>query len=218
MAALIKLHPETPHQKRVFEIADRLRDGAIMLFPTDTQWALGCDYRNKKGIQRIRQIRGIDETHLLTLLCDSLNNISKFGILEDRQFKIIKRMIPGAYTFVLPATKELPKLMLNPKRNTIGFRVPDYPIVQKIVESLNAPIVTSTAKFSGVNGNATYFREDLIRDYEKRVDLVIDNQQELAQIESTVLDLTNDPFTILRSGSNAETAHEILNKYGMELV
>ncbi|MFW6347815.1 MAG: Sua5/YciO/YrdC/YwlC family protein, partial [Cyclonatronaceae bacterium] len=95
MAEKITLHPVTPHIKRVFDIVDKLRSGAIMLFPSDTRFALGCDYINKKGVDRIRNIRHLDDDHLFTLICDSLNGISKFAKLSDDNFKIIKRLIPG---------------------------------------------------------------------------------------------------------------------------
>ena len=209
----IKLHPVTPHQKRIFEIADQMRTGGVVLFPTDSQYALGCDYKSKKGIERIRRIKGIDESHLLTLLCDSLSGISQFAKIEDYAFKIIKRLIPGPYTFVLPATKDVPRLLLNPKRQTVGFRVPDYPIVQKMVEELGNPIIATTAKSYDAIPGVAYFREDLIAEFEKQVDVVVDNQQDLSRDESTVLDFTGPEVIVIRKGTGYDHVAEVFATY-----
>ena len=133
MAERIKLHPETPHAKRIFELADKVRDGAVVLLPTDSQYALACDYKNKKGIERIREIRKLDSDDHLSILCDSLSGIAKFAHISDSNFKLIKRLIPGPYTLILPATKEVPKLLVHPKKKTVGIRVPDYPICEELV-------------------------------------------------------------------------------------
>lgn len=189
-----------------------------MLFPTDTKYALGCVYSNKKGIQRVRKIKGIDESHLLTLLCDSLAGIAKFAIMEDDVFKIIKKLIPGPFTFVLPATKEVPRLLLNPKRNTIGFRVPDYPIVQKIVEEMGEPLIATTAGMNHDERDAPVFREDLLQMFDKLVDLIIDNQQEINDFESTVIDLTEGEAVFLRKGLDYERALEAFKSLNFSFV
>ncbi len=212
MAEKIKLHPETPHQKRIFEISDDLRGGAIAILPTDTQYALACSYANKKGIERIRMIRQLKLDHLLTLICDSLTGISKFARLGDNQFKVIKKLIPGPYTFVLPATKEVPKLLLNPRRQTIGFRVPDYPICQKLVEQLGNPLIATTARhpdYEGSKGNGTDDRLELFRRFEKQVDLIIDNEQPLIVEPSTIVDMSKDDPVIIRAGKGYEKFLEV---------
>lgn len=216
MADHIKLHPVTPHQKRVFEIADRLRQGATMLFPTDTQYAIGCDYLNKKGIDRIRQLKGIDETHLLTLLCDSLSGLSTFAVIEDHNFKLIKRIIPAPVTFVLPATKEVPRLLQHPKRSTVGFRVPEYPIVLKMVGELGRPLIATTARSLSQDDAATYFREQLLSEFDRSIDLIIDNQQDLNMAESTILDLSGDRPVILRRGLAVDLVDAALALFGLE--
>lgn len=207
MADKIKLHPVTPHQKRIFEITDHLKNDAILLFPTDTQYALACSYSNKKGIERIRKIRQLKNDHLLTLICDSLSGISRFARLGDYQFKIIKRLIPGPYTFVLPATKEVPKLLLNSRRQTIGFRVPDYAICEKIVEEFGVPLIACTARhpdFEGDTGNGTDDRLELFRRFEKQVDLIVDNEQELTTKQSTIVDMSDDNPVVIRAGKGVE--------------
>lgn len=220
MAEKVKIHPITPHQKRIFEIADQLKSGSIVVFPTDTQYAIGCVYSNKKGIDRIREIRRLGDDHLLTLLCDSLSGISKFGQLSDVNFKIIKRLIPGPYTFILPATKELPKLVLHPKRKTVGFRVPDSAICQKLIAELGEPIIATTAKHPDWNGKEKLYldREELIESMEKFVDVVIDDQQDLSTQESTVIDLSGEEAVVIRKGIGFEQAEEVFALFDKKLV
>ena len=215
MAKKVKIHPITPHQKRIYEVSDMMKAGAIAMIPTDSQYALGCLYTNKKGIDRIRQIRRIDKEHLLTLLCGSLSNVSKFAHISDDNFKIINRLIPGPYTFVLPATKEVPKLLLNPKRKTIGFRVPDYPICERLIEELGAPIVTATAKTPEMNTLPSLYidREELFSLLENQVDIIVDDQQDLTVQESTIIDLTGEEAVILRTGLGIEKVEEVCHQY-----
>lgn len=219
MANKIKIHPVTPHQKRIFEVADQLKEGKIIVFPTDTQYAIGCMYSNKKGIDRIREIRRLDDEHMLTLLCDSLSGISKFGQLSDDNFKIIKRLIPGPYTFILPATKELPKLVLHPKRKTVGFRVPDSQICQKLISELGEPIIATTAKHPDWNGKDKLYldREELIESMEKFVDVVIDDEQDLSKQESTVIDLSGESAVIIRKGIGFERVEEVFALFDKSL-
>lgn len=215
MAEKIKLHPITPHQKRIFEISDKLRSGEVMLFPTDTQYALACVYDNKKGMDRIRTMRRLENDHLFTLICESLIGISKFAQLSDDNFKFIKRLIPGPFTFVLPATKEVPRLLLNPKRKTIGFRVPDYPIVEAIVKEVGSPLLAASAKLPDdvIGGKVAEYPDDLFHQFDKLVDLVVDNEQPLNFDESTVIDLTGDVPEIIRAGLGIDRVEEVLLQY-----
>lgn len=216
MAERIKLHPETPHVKRIFEISDKIRQGAVLLMPTDSQYALSCDYKNKKGIDRIRTIRNLDSDDHLTLLCDSLSGIAKFAHISDRNFKLIKRLIPGPYTFILPATKEVPKLLVHPKKKTVGIRVPDYPICQGLIEELGNPLLAITAKKPEMPENALQKleREPFLRKFEKQVDVVIDNKQDLPSQETTIIDMTDEQTTISRRGLGAEEAEEVFRMQG----
>lgn len=213
MAEKITLHPVTPHIKRVFDIVDKLRSGSIMLFPSDTRFALGCDYMNKKGVDRIRNVRRLDDDHLFTLICDSLNGISKFAKLSDDNFKIIKRLIPGPITFILPATKEVPKLLLHPKRKTVGFRVPDHPICQQIIGELGHPLLATSAKvpedLAPGDGSEPEFTDELFQAFDKLVDIMIDDEQELHTVESTIIDMTGDAPVIIRQGEGFEKVQEV---------
>jgi tRNA threonylcarbamoyl adenosine modification protein (Sua5/YciO/YrdC/YwlC family) len=220
MAKKVKIHPVTPHKKRIFDVADQLKSDALAMFPTDSQYSLGCVYTNKKGIDRIRQIRRLDKNHLLTLICDSLSDISKFALITDDNFKIIKRLIPGPYTFVLPATKAVPKLLLNPRRKTIGFRVPDYPICKELIAEIGDPIISTSAKLPEWNGLPGYYpdKKELFHDFEKQVDIIIDDEQDLTKQESTIIDLTGAEAVILRRGLGIEKVEEVCHQYDKELI
>jgi tRNA threonylcarbamoyl adenosine modification protein (Sua5/YciO/YrdC/YwlC family) len=218
MAKKIKLHPETPHQKRVFEIVDLLQSGSVMLFPTDSQYALGCEYSNKKGLDRIRYIRRVDKNHLFTLLCDSLSGLARFAQISDNNFKIIKRLIPGPFTFILPATKEVPKLMVHPSRKTVGFRVPDSQICLQILSELANPIMATSAKYRDHTDNEVTVDDpdDLFHIYDKLVDLVIDDEQPISTEESTVIDMTGEMAIIVRPGLGLEKVQEAFALQNLE--
>ena len=217
MADKYNLHPETPHVKRIFEIADRIKQGDVALFPTDSQYALGCEFTNKKGIERIRQIRQLAKDHHLTLVLDSLSHISQFAYLNDENFKIIKRLIPGPYTFILPATKEVPKLLIHPKKRTIGIRVPDYTITQKLIAEVGGPILAVTAKKPEYSDRdiEQMDRDDMLRLFEKQVDIIVDDKQPSNVGESTVIDMTNDEAVILRRGLGIENLEETMSVNGV---
>ncbi|MEX1122431.1 MAG: L-threonylcarbamoyladenylate synthase [Balneolales bacterium] len=210
MAQKIKLHHQTPHRKRIFELADLFNTGSVALFPTDSQYALGCTFNNKKGVDRIRLIRHLPKDHLFTLICDSLSGISKFAQLSDDNFKIIKRLIPGPYTFVLPSTKEVPKLLLHPRRDTIGFRVPEAPICQEVIAELGVPLIAATAKTPEMsdNGQEGMTREQLFRNLEKQVDIIVDNELPLQSQQSTIINMTGENPVIVRRGLGIEKLEE----------
>ena len=214
MAERIKLHPETPHVKRLFEIADKVKDGSVVLFPTDSQYALGCDYKNKKGIERIRKIRDLGKGDHLTILCDSLSGTAKFAHISDYNFKLMKRLIPGPYTFILPATKEVPKLLVHPKKKTVGIRVPDYPICEGLLREVGNPMLAITAKKPDMNNNALdeFNREPFLREFDKLVDVTIDNQQDLPSKETTILDMTDDNTKVIRRGLGIEKVEEVFDR------
>lgn len=214
MAKKIKIHPENPQQRSVFEVVDALRNGQICLLPTDSQFSLACSYSNKRGLERIRQLRDLDKSHTFTLLIDSMNGIARFATVSDQNFKLIKRLIPGPFTFILPATKEVPKLLLHPRRKTIGFRVSGYPICEQIIRELGEPLLAVSAK-PGVDTKMKQgvYRSDLFSSYEHGVDILIDNDFEnndelLSELQTSVIDLTDDPARIHRRGMNFEAVEE----------
>ena len=219
MAQKIKLHSQTPHRKRIFELADLLSSGSVALFPTDSQYALGCCFDNKKGVDRIRLIRHLPKDHLFTLICDSLSGISKFAQLSDENFKIIKRLIPGPYTFVLPSTKEVPKLLLHPRRDTIGFRVPNSPICQEVISELGKPLIAATAKTPEMteNGLGTLTRERLFQKLEKQVDVIVDDDLTLKSEQSTIINMTGEVPVIIRRGLGIEELEEAFALENLEV-
>jgi len=220
MAERIKLHPETPHQKKVFEIVDALKSGAVILMPTDSQYALACDYQNKKGIDRIRSIRNLEKDDHLTVMCHSLQHISTFAKMDDQNFKLIRRMIPGPYTFILPATKEVPKLLIHPKKKTVGIRVPDYPININMIQNLNRPLLAITAKLQDVEYGtpSSGDREMFLSRFEHFVDIIIDNQQPLEDTESVILNLTDEEPELVREGPGMQRLEEAIALEGRVLV
>ena len=210
MAKRIKIHPETPNREKIYEISDDLRNEQIALMPTDSQYALICDYKNKKGMDRIRKIRQMGKRDHLTVMCHSLEHVSTFANLNDDNFKLIKRLIPGPYTFILPATREVPRLLTHPKKRTVGIRVPQYPICLELIKELGRPVLAITAKLEGVehghpnDGN----RELFLSRFDKIVDLILDNQEPLNSEETTILDLTKQPSQLIREGLGMERLRE----------
>jgi len=221
MANRIKLHPESPHQKRVFEIADEIKNNnSVILFPSDSQYALGCDYKNKKGIDRIRQIRNLTKKDHLSVMCYSLQHVSTFANLTDENFKLMKRLIPGPYTFILPATREVPRLLVHPKKRTVGIRVPEYQICLDIIKEVGRPLTAITARLDEVEYGdpSDSDREMFLSRFDKMVDIIIDDQQKLPSNQTTILDLTGNEPVVMRRGLGIDRLGETLAflGYGLE--
>jgi tRNA threonylcarbamoyl adenosine modification protein (Sua5/YciO/YrdC/YwlC family) len=219
MSHRIKLHPDSPHKKKIFELTDELIRGGVAVVPTDSQYALVCDYQNKKGIDRIRKIRRFDKKDHLTVMCHSLQHVAIFANLSDDNFKLIKRLIPGPYTFILPATREVPRLLTHPKKRTVGIRVPDNPICLDMINELGRPVLAITAKIPGVehahpeDGD----RELFLSRFDMVVDVVVDDQEELPTVETSIVDLTGEQPELLREGLGMERLLEALALEGMTL-
>lgn len=217
MAILYDLHPENPQPRRIDEICDSLKKGAIMLYPTDTVYAIGCDLNSKSAVQRVRQLKQLSNDKPLTFLCSSLSNISEYAGVTDEAYRIMKRVIPGPYTFLLPATKAVPKLVMSPKRKTTGIRVPNHPICQAILTELNNPIISTSAHLPDEEGDFPTIGLEKARLFdilESQVDLIIDNSLEPGFDVSTILDMTSDPPSIIRQGLGWE---ELKNWVTMEV-
>ncbi|MFU8811539.1 MAG: L-threonylcarbamoyladenylate synthase [Balneolaceae bacterium] len=216
----VKIHPEQPKQKQIFELADVLLNEGVLLIPTDSQYALICDYKNKKGMDRIRRIRQMDKRDHLSVMCHSLEHVSTFALLSDSNFKLIKRMIPGAYTFILPATREVPRLLVHPKKRTVGIRVPEHPICLSLIRELGRPVMAISAKLPNVeNGNpaTAESRELFLSRFDNLVDAVVDTQQPLQGEETTILDLTGNRAELVRAGLGMEYMTEAFALEGVEL-
>jgi tRNA threonylcarbamoyl adenosine modification protein (Sua5/YciO/YrdC/YwlC family) len=200
MAIVYKLHPETPQTRRVEKIRDALRSGAVMLYPTDTVYAIGCDLNVKSAVERVRQIKQLSNDKPLTFLCSSLSNISEYAQVSDLSYRLIKHLIPGPYTFLLPATKLVPRLVMNPKRKTTGIRVPDHAICQSLLDTLGNPIISTSATTIGNAEGMRLSQAELFDRLDKMVDLIIDDQSPVQYKVSTILDLTENEPVVVRQG------------------
>ena len=212
MAKLYELHPQNPQQRTVEKIVSDLQQGAIMLYPTDTVYAIGCDLSNKSAIQKVRQLKQLANDKPLTFLCPSLSNIARYAGVSDRAYRIMKHLIPGPYTFLLPATKLVPKLVMSPKRKTTGIRVPDTPICQQLLQTLNNPIISTSAHISDAEDDLTIGIEkaQLFDNLTNLVDIIIDDGKEITSEVSTILDFTTDEAIVVRQGLGWQEAQEWL--------
>jgi tRNA threonylcarbamoyl adenosine modification protein (Sua5/YciO/YrdC/YwlC family) len=217
MSERIKINPDTPKRKQIFDLVDILIDEGVLLLPTDSQYALVCDYQNKSGMDRIRKIRQLGKKDHLSVMCHSLEHVSTFANLTDDNFKLIKRLIPGPFTFILPATREVPRLLTHPKKRTVGIRVPNYSICLETIQELGRPIMAITAKLPNVeNGQPDKGdRELYLSRFDKLVDLVVDHQQVLSGQETTIVDLTGPSPEIIREGLGLEVLREAVALQGL---
>ncbi|MBL7999753.1 MAG: threonylcarbamoyl-AMP synthase [Candidatus Kapabacteria bacterium] len=213
---IIPIHPVTPEERNISIIRQRLLAGDVMLYPTDTGMALGCTLRNKQAIERIRRIRSMPMWKSMTFLCKDISNIAEFAKVSNPAYRLIKRLIPGPYTFILPATKAVPAYAHDEKRKTVGIRVPDAIVPQAILEAIGEPLISITAKDSNENEFAT--PEAAIEALGSMVDVTVTlerfswmNDEPFAGM-STIINATTDEFSILREGAGIEAALEILGE------
>jgi tRNA threonylcarbamoyl adenosine modification protein (Sua5/YciO/YrdC/YwlC family) len=210
MATVYKIHPETPQARKISAIREALQQGAVMLYPTDTVYAIGCDLNVKGAVQRVRQLKQLANEKPLTFLCSSLSNIADYAVVDDHAYRIIKRLIPGPYTFLLPATKQVPRLVMSPKRRTTGIRVPDNAICQAILEDLGHPIIStsslSVALPSDQPNLANLSKAVLFDHLENQVDIIVDDGEELGYEVSSILDFAEGEPTLVRRGLGWEKA------------
>jgi tRNA threonylcarbamoyl adenosine modification protein (Sua5/YciO/YrdC/YwlC family) len=207
MATIYEVHPQTPQTRKIDEIIAALKGGAVMLYPTDTVYAIGCDLNSKLAVDRVRQIKRMSNDKPLTFLCQSLSNISEYANVADPAYRLMKHLIPGTYTFILPATKLVPKLVQDPKRKTTGIRVPKHPLCQILLERLGNPVISTSAQIQDDDGYQPTFGVEkaiLFDRLEKLVDIIIDDGSDLGLEVSTVLDMSTDPPTVIREGLGME--------------
>ena len=199
MAQFFHVHPANPQPRLIRQAAAILREGGVIAYPTDSSYALGCHIGDAAAARRIRQIRGVDEGHLLTLVLRDLSEIGHFAKLDNWQFRIVRQGTPGAYTFVLPATREVPRRLQHPKRSTVGVRVPDHPVAQALLQELGEPILSSTLLLPG-GGEPLNDVETIRESVGRMLDLVIDAGACPAE-PTTVVDLAVEPAVVLRQGA-----------------
>ena len=198
MAKLIEVHPTDPQPRRVARIVDIIREGGLIAYPTDSSYAFGCHIGDKRAIDRIHRIRKTDKKHNFTLVCRDLSEISIYAQVDNWAYRLVKSLTPGTYTFVLPATREVPKRLQNPKRRTIGMRVPDHPLVRAVLDELGEPIMSSTLTLPGDDMPLTDPTEIEER-IGHQIDAIVDAGP--TGIEPTsVIDLTGGTAEVLRIG------------------
>jgi tRNA threonylcarbamoyl adenosine modification protein (Sua5/YciO/YrdC/YwlC family) len=198
MAQLLKVHPTHPQPRLVRIAAGLLGRGGIVAYPTDSSYALGCRIDDAAAARRVRQLRGVDERHHLTLVCRDVAQIGRFARMDNWQFRIVRQGTPGSFTFLLRATAEVPRRLQHPRRSTIGVRVPDHPTVRALLAELGAPILSSTLILPGERAplNAA---DDIERRLGHHVDAIIDAGP-CAALPTTVVDLAVAPPVVTRRG------------------
>ena len=198
MAKLIEMHPIDPQPHRVSMVARIIKSSGLIAYPTDSSYAFGCHIGDKKAIDRIRQIRRMGKNHNFTLVCADLSEISVYARIDSWAYRLIKSLTPGPYTFILLATREVPRMLQNPKRRTIGLRVPDHPLVQAMLNVLQEPIMSSTLTLPGDKVPLTD-PLDIEERIGHQIEAIIDCGP--AGLEPTsVLDLSSGEVNVLRVG------------------
>lgn len=198
MSQYFYVHPENPQTRLVKQAVALIHDGAVMAYPTDSAYALGCHIGDKAAMERIVRLRELDERHNFTLLCRDLSDIATYAKVDNATYRLLKSCTPGAYTFILPATSEVPRRLLHPKRKTIGIRIPDNAICQALLAELGEPLLTSTLQLPG--DDFPLCDPEEIRDrVGSRLELIIDGGHG-PHLPTTVVDLSGDAPALLREG------------------
>jgi tRNA threonylcarbamoyl adenosine modification protein (Sua5/YciO/YrdC/YwlC family) len=203
MSELLELHPKNPQQRFVRMAVDVLLDHGVVVYPTDSCYALGCVMGAKDAMERIQRIRQTDKHHFFTLVCRDLSEISRFAKVNNWQYRALKASTPGPYTFVLQATREVPRRLMNEKRRTVGIRVPDHPVVQMLLDEVHVPLMSTTLMLPGDDlpmTDATEIHERIGH----AVDLVLDGGN-CGLEPTTVVDLSGDAPLVLRAGKGNPT-------------
>ena len=201
MVRYLSIHPDDPQQRLLAQAAEAIRAGGVVALPTDSCYSLGCHLGDKDAVERIRQIRQLDERHHLTLMCRDLSEIAQFARVDNAQYRLLKATTPGSYVFILESTRELPRRILHPKRKTIGLRVPDHTVALALLAELGEPLLTSTLHLPGDEDPLTEWWEiqDRLGD---QLELIVDGGY-CGTTPTTVIDLTGMPPVLVRAGRGA---------------
>ena len=198
MSQFFTIHPQNPQKRLISQIVAIMQTGGVIVYPTDSSYALGCHIGDKTAMEKISRIRQTDKNHNFTLVCRDLSEIGTYAKVNNAAFRLMKSITPGPYTFILKATHEVPRRLQNPKRKTIGLRVPDHAIAQAILEDLGEPIMSSTLIMPGKNMPET--EPETIRELlENHVELIIDGGH-CGFEPTTIVDMMDEPPQILRHG------------------
>ncbi len=206
MAKYFDVHPDNPQPRALRQVTDIIRAGGLIVYPTDSCFALGCRVGNKEGIDRIREIRRLDSHHHFTLVCKDFAQLGQFVHISNALFRSIKAATPGSYTFILPATKEVPRRLLHPRKQTVGVRIPDHVVTQALLTELGEPLLSSTLLLPEETEAMTQGWE-----IKERLDHVVDavvDAGECGAVPTTVIDFSQDQPEILRRGAGDPSRFE----------
>lgn len=198
MSAFLSIHPTHPQLRLVRRAIEVVRDGGVAAFPTDSTYALGCHLEDKTAVDRIRKLRALDKDHHLTLMCRDLSELSTYARVDNASYRTLRRYLPGPFTFILPASREVPKRLVHRRRKTIGLRVPAHPVAEMMLTELAEPIMTTTLKLPGDEyplSDAEEIRERL----ERSVDVIVDSGPRGVE-PTTVIDLVDGVVDVTRQG------------------
>jgi tRNA threonylcarbamoyl adenosine modification protein (Sua5/YciO/YrdC/YwlC family) len=206
MARYFDVHPENPQRRSVGQVVELVREGGLIAYPTDSCFALGCQLGNREGIDRIRAIRHLDDRHHFTLVCQDFAQLGQFVHINNAVFRSIKAATPGSYTFILPATKEVPRRLLHPKKKTVGVRIPDHIVTQALLEELGEPLLSSTLLLPDEEEPMTQGWEikELL---DHQLDAVVDSG-DCGTEPTTVVDFSDDVPEVVRVGAGDPTPFE----------
>lgn len=198
MASFLEIHPDNPQPRLINQVADQVRRGAVIIYPTDSCYALGCHLGDKAAAERLRRIRQFDKHHLFTLVCRDLSDLATYARVDNAQYRLLKSMTPGPFTFILKATKQAPRRLLHEKRQTIGLRVPEHTLTQHLLAALGEPILSCTLQLPGEDQPITDIHE--VRDrLDHAVDVMVSGGD--CGIEpTTVINLVEDVPELVRQG------------------
>jgi tRNA threonylcarbamoyl adenosine modification protein (Sua5/YciO/YrdC/YwlC family) len=199
MARYVDVHPDNPQPRRLAQIADALHDDQLIAYPTDSGYALGCQLGNRGGRDRILRIRGLDEKHHFTLMCKDFAQLGQFVHVDNSAFRAIKAATPGPYTFILPATQEVPRRLMHAKKRTVGVRIPDHVFVQALLDILGEPLLTSTLILPGETEPRSQGWE-IKEELDHHVDMVVEDGDTPAQ-PTTVVDWSEGYPEVVRVGA-----------------
>jgi tRNA threonylcarbamoyl adenosine modification protein (Sua5/YciO/YrdC/YwlC family) len=199
VARYVEVHPDNPQPRAIRQVVDVVRDGGLIAYPTDSCFAFGCQMGNRAGLQRIRDIRHLDDGHHFTLVCRDFAQLGQLVKISNSVFRLVKAATPGSYTFILPATREVPRRLMHPRKRTVGVRIPDHRVAQALLADLGEPLLSSTLLLPGHDEPMTQgwtIKEQL----EHLVDAVIDSG-DCGTEPTTVVDLSQDEPEIVRRGA-----------------
>ncbi len=194
----LRVHGETPQLRLINQAVAVIRSGGVVVYPTDSCYALGCEIGNKSAMDRIRRIRALDDDHNFTLICSDLSELSTYARVDNRVFRVLKSLTPGPYTFILEASREVPRRLQHPKRKSIGLRVPEHPIAQALLDVMGEPMMSVTMILPGDETPLTD-PEEMSEQLGKQVDLIVDGGWGGYE-PSTVIDLTGEAPVVVRRG------------------